>query len=54
MNLREECCEYAEYIGIVREIMAKLRKRLQVRQLETEPFQMLLATLTKTLVDRSK
>lgn len=54
MSLREECCEYAEYRGVVREIMAKLRKQLQVRQLETKPSQMLLVTLTKTLVYRNK
>jgi len=45
---------YAEYRGVVREIMAKLRKQLQVRQLETKPSQMLLVTLTKTLVYRNK
>ena len=34
MALREECCIGADQMGVVRENMAKQRKRLQDRQLE--------------------
>ena len=39
VGLGEELYEYADYTGIVREIIAELRKRLQVRHLEKEQSQ---------------
>lgn len=53
VGLGEELYEYADYTGIVREIIAELRKRLQVRHLEKEQSQVLLTLLTQMLVERS-